>query len=257
MNKRSSKSRTEEVAETLRARVRAGELTPGEKLPSTKHLAAEYGISEDTVRHVVKLLKASGDAVAQWGKGVFVREYSPFAWDVTNFEKGQRPDDAATGTDAWAAGIRAQGHEPDEQLLYVSEEPGESPPKDVAKLLQLEVGALAVCRRRLRTVDGEPYQLSISWFPARIALGTALMSPEKTAKPGGILASIGHPQKTGRDRYASRMPTIKEKEELGLEDGTTLLEYTRTGFGEDRRPVRCMFVLCPGDRTVIESDVIF
>ncbi|MFC4883674.1 GntR family transcriptional regulator [Streptomyces beijiangensis] len=250
-------SRTQQVAEQLRARIRSGELQPEAPLPSTKRLAEEYGIGQESVRLVVKQLKASGDVVSQWGKGVFVRTYDPFAWDVTTFERGQRPDDVTTTTDAWAAGIRAQGHEPAEQLLYVSEAPGEAPPRDTARRLQLEDGDLAVCRRRLRTVDGNPYQLSESWFPARIALGSPLMNTEATARPGGILASINHPQVRGRDRYEARLPTQFERDTLKLEVGTTVLGFTRTGFGADGVPVRCMYTICPGDKTVIEMDVEF
>lgn len=250
-----SRSRTEEVAEELRARMRAGELQPGERLPSTKYLAGEYGVSEDTIRHVVKSLKASGDVVSEWGRAVFVREYKPFAWDITNFEQGPRPDDGAC--DAWAAGILAQGMTPGEELLHVTEEPGEEPPIEVRKYLRLGGEDLVVCRRRLRTVDGAPHQLSISWFPADIALGTPLMNPHRTAVPGGILASIGHAQRTGRDRFSSRMPLGQEREELHLVEGTTLLEFVRVGFDASGRPVRCMFTLCPGDRTVIEADVAF
>ncbi len=36
-----------------------------------------------------------------------------------------------------------------------------------------------------------------------------------------------------------------------------MLEYRRIGFDADGRPVRCMYTLCPGDRTMIEMDVEF
>lgn len=250
-----SRSVTEEVAEKIRARIASGEFQPGDRLPSTKHLAQAYGVSEDTIRHVVKALKASGDAVSQWGRGVFVRKYEPFAWDITDFERGPRPDNG--DYDAWAAGILEQGKEPGEELLYVTDAPGEQPPADVRDYLRLGKQDLAVCRRRLRTVDGEPHQLSISWFPADVALNSPLLNPGRTAVPGGILASIGHAQVRGRDRYRSRMPLFQERQELQMEEGTTLLEFVRVGFDAEGRAVRCMYTLCPGDRTVIERDVEF
>jgi GntR family transcriptional repressor for pyruvate dehydrogenase complex len=48
----------EQVAETLRGRVVAGELEPGQRLPAETALAAEYGVSRATVREALRLLAA-------------------------------------------------------------------------------------------------------------------------------------------------------------------------------------------------------
>jgi DNA-binding FadR family transcriptional regulator len=48
----------EQVAETLRGRVVAGELEPGQRLPTETALAAEYGVSRATVREALRLLAA-------------------------------------------------------------------------------------------------------------------------------------------------------------------------------------------------------
>ncbi|MFB6670177.1 GntR family transcriptional regulator [Streptomyces parvus] len=254
-NRRAS---AQQIADDLRALIESGQLGPGDRLPFTRELVERYGTTGETVRQAMIKLRSGGLVESRQGSGVYVKDNSPFAWDITRFERGDRPDSAETAMDAWAAGVAEQGHRPDEKLLYVTRKrQGEEPPAEIVDALKLDGGELAVCRRRLRYIDGEPYQLSVSWFPARIALGTPLMNRSKTALPGGILAHIGHPQVTGRDRFRSRPPNGQEREDLQLDAGTSLLEYRRIGFGEDGRPVRCMSTLCPGDRTMIEMDVEF
>lgn len=56
----------------IRRRVSAGELKPGDKLPSTTALAAEYDVSRNTVRDAVNRLKATGELVGHQGLGVMV-----------------------------------------------------------------------------------------------------------------------------------------------------------------------------------------
>ncbi|MBD2829934.1 GntR family transcriptional regulator [Streptomyces globisporus] len=202
---RNRRASAQQIADDYRALIESGRLGPGDRLPFTRELIEEYGTTGETVRQAIIKLRNAGLVDSRQGSGVYVRDISPFAWDITRFERGDRPDNAETSTDAWAAGIVEQGHEPGEKLLYVTRKRlGEKPPAEVTDALELGADELAVCRRRLRYVDGEPYQLSVSWFPARIALDTPLMNRTKTALPGGILAHIGHPQIRGRDRFRSR-----------------------------------------------------
>ena len=58
----------------LAAKIAAGEWGPGEYLPKNRELAAEYGISEPTVRVAIDRLKAKGILVGHQGKGVHVAD---------------------------------------------------------------------------------------------------------------------------------------------------------------------------------------
>lgn len=62
------------IADALRARLDAGEWLPGEQLPSTAQLAAEYGTSRATAARAVRVLADEGrvDVVRSWG--TFVAE---------------------------------------------------------------------------------------------------------------------------------------------------------------------------------------
>lgn len=63
------------VAEHLAARIAAGELAPGSRLPNERDLASEYGVSLATGRRAVKLLRERGLLVTLPVKGTFVTRH--------------------------------------------------------------------------------------------------------------------------------------------------------------------------------------
>jgi DNA-binding GntR family transcriptional regulator len=91
-----------------------------------------------------------------------------------------------------------------------------------------------------------PFQLADSYFPETLVRGTQLMLPKDVSAPGGLLASIGHPQAGIVDEIQIRMPTKEESSRLGLLTGTPVAEHMRTGLGKDRKPLRMMVTIAPG-----------
>ena len=59
---------------SLRRLILQGNLVPGQKLPSTRDLSQELGISRITVKSVYEQLVAEGFAQARTGSGTFVSE---------------------------------------------------------------------------------------------------------------------------------------------------------------------------------------
>jgi GntR family transcriptional regulator len=244
--------RIPDIASDLRNRIDEGEFNHvNGKLPSTRNLVTQYKISAQAIARVIALLKAEGVVVGKQGAGVFVRQVDPLRWDLTQFEQGSRRDDVDAGLDDWQASVVAQGRTPEQRILNVTEAPGEVPSKDVARWLGLGPDDLVVARRRLRLVDGVPTQLADSWFPARLALGTPLMDDSDVTMPGGILASIGHPQAKRRDEITPRMPTPEEAKRLSLPPGTAVAQVVRIGYDLAGTAVRAMVTIAPGDRNVL------
>lgn len=233
------------IADDLRAQIRAGQLPPGAVLPTSRELAEHYGVTQRTVSAGVDLLKAEGLVVGEQGGRRRVRADRPITWDLTRFERRGRRDTAAM--DDWSTAIKEAGREP-VQVVTVSVEPAT---EAVARWLQIQPGDEVVKRARLRTVDGRPFQLSYSWFPASVAAGTALMEERDVSIPGGILNSIGHPQRHVRDEITVRMPGPEESEKLDLPPGTPVAQHVRIGYGDSGLPVRAMMTIAPGDRHVL------
>jgi GntR family transcriptional regulator len=62
------------VAAVLRERIEAGELLPGEQVPSIARLSEEFGISRGTARRVLVTLRDEGVITITPGWGSFVAE---------------------------------------------------------------------------------------------------------------------------------------------------------------------------------------
>ena len=63
-----------QLAAILRERIESGGLAPGAPLPSESYLMGEHGISRDSVRKAMDILRAEGLVITVQGKGSFVRE---------------------------------------------------------------------------------------------------------------------------------------------------------------------------------------
>ena len=66
-----------QVADTLRADIRAGRYPPGSQLPSYEALMRKHGVSITVIRSAVRELKTEGLVHTHQGKGAFVRDPLP------------------------------------------------------------------------------------------------------------------------------------------------------------------------------------
>ena len=224
----------------LRGAITRGELKPGEAIPSEAKLRAQHGVSRDTVRKALGVLTQEGLIIAGQGKTRYVRTYTPLRWTLSSSE-----DQDWLDSDAWNAEVASQGRQPAETIevsIVV-------PPERVADRLKLDPNqALVVVRKRIRYVDGKPYQLADSYFPEQLARGTPLIEPRSVS--GGLLATIGCTQSRFLDEIEVRMPTLTENDRLKLAPGTPVAEITRTGYGEGGMPLQVMVTVAPGDRNL-------
>lgn len=96
----------QQLADSLRDRLRDGEWQAGEKLPTEAQLSAEYGVSRSTVRGALQLLETQGRTRTRHGLGTFV---APFAAGIrTSLQELQSMSEI----------IRVHGHDP--QMDYHS-----------------------------------------------------------------------------------------------------------------------------------------
>jgi len=65
---------TEAIVESLKERIRTGELGPGDRFPSEQGMLQEYGVSRLTLREALARLAALGIIRVQHGKGAFVAQ---------------------------------------------------------------------------------------------------------------------------------------------------------------------------------------
>jgi DNA-binding GntR family transcriptional regulator len=138
-------------------------------------------------------------------------------------------------TDAWTAEAQANGKVGSQKLLAVLTE---KPELWVEEALQLTAGERVVVRRRLIELDGQPYEIATSYYPASIAEGTALAAPRKMR--GGaptVLAELGHGTASATEDVEARLPTPDEANVLNTDPSDPVLVLTRLARNQDGRPV--------------------
>jgi GntR family transcriptional regulator, transcriptional repressor for pyruvate dehydrogenase complex len=83
---------TEEVLEQLRARVIAGEIKPGGRMPTLDALVEQLQVSRTVVREAVARLVSEGWVVVRHGSGVYVTVPPPAAFQITAEEMDRARD---------------------------------------------------------------------------------------------------------------------------------------------------------------------
>jgi GntR family transcriptional regulator len=64
-----------QVADRITAQIESGQFAPGARLPAERDLAAELGVSYDSVRRAMELLRERGLIVTVHGRGTFVARH--------------------------------------------------------------------------------------------------------------------------------------------------------------------------------------
>lgn len=62
-----------QIADWLRARIEAGELRPGRRMPSEEDIHQETGAARTTIRRAMKVLRDEGLVVTIGGRGSYVK----------------------------------------------------------------------------------------------------------------------------------------------------------------------------------------
>jgi GntR family transcriptional regulator len=61
-----------QVASHIEARIEAGDLSPGARLPGERDLAAEYQVALGTIRSALRILRERGRVITTPSKGTFI-----------------------------------------------------------------------------------------------------------------------------------------------------------------------------------------
>ncbi|HEY0389590.1 MAG TPA: GntR family transcriptional regulator [Gaiellales bacterium] len=147
------------IASGLRRRVAAGDLSPGERLPSEPELARTLGVSRSSLRAAIALLEEDGLVQRLHGSGTYVTHRPLMRNDLSrNF-----------GVSSMIASMGLEPGTVDERCA------GEPAPAAVAQALGLEPGDEVTALHRVRTADGRRVVDATDWCrrevlpPARMA----------------------------------------------------------------------------------------
>jgi len=246
---RSSRPAYQQIADELREEIECEAFGDEGRLPTEAELVERYSVTRGTVREALKVLVAEGLVVSDRPRGYFVRRRKRMVY---------RPQDELRVTDGLAPAmdrfhtmLAAEGRTATQTIdvaIVV-------PPAEIATRLRLGVGETAAVRRRVRSIDGEPFNINDSYYPLDLVQGSEIVLPHDIARGANrVLAELGHRQVGLRHHFISRMPTQTEIHRLDLTPGTTVIVHYLTGFDEAGRPVRAVENVLPGDRHIVLAE---
>ena len=127
------------------------EYRPGDLMPSERELSERYGLSRTTVRLALSELERLGLVVRQHGRGTFVADRSTQA---TNLMQSY----------SFTEHMRSLGRVPETTILEFSEIDAD---KNLAEHMGTRLGDKLFKLKRLRSADGVPMMVEVSYLPVR------------------------------------------------------------------------------------------
>ncbi|UUN27572.1 GntR family transcriptional regulator [Streptomyces sp. FIT100] len=155
--------------------------------------------------------------------------------------------------DAWSDEAAAQGRKGTQRITHAGEVPA---PPAVAELLGVSGGELVVVRRRVIELDGEPCELTDTFYPVRIARGTRLAGTAKIR--GGavtLLAELGHVGVRVREDVTARAPSAGECETLRIDPDEPVLRLSRLTLDAEDRPIQLDLMTMPAHRQRLRYEI--
>lgn len=240
----SSKPVYQQVADWLRQQINSEELPSGAQLPTEKELSERFGAARATVRQGLTVLVNEGLIQPSRPRGYFVRGHELMYYRP---QAEWRPHPASPEMDRWMEEQTTLGREPSQKITVEIIKA----PTRVATRLELDE-ELVVARRRVRYLDGVPFNLNDSFYPLALVQGSEIVNPADVARgTNQALTDLGYEQVRAIDEIESRMSLPDEASRLELPTTAPVLVHRVTGFTADDRPVRHTVNVLVGSKHVV------
>jgi GntR family transcriptional regulator len=245
INPADSRTPAEQIADDLRAKINAGDLPPGARLPSERELAERYRVSSTTAVRAMERLRDEGLIDSKAGAGRFVRKPRQLVRVGSDrYARWRR----TAGKAPFQAEMETAGIEWRQEILELAEVPADD---EAAHWLGVEPGELVWARRRRTWAEGEPTQLADSFYRLDVVADTAIR--QEDTGPGGGHARLedkGYRIVRFREEIRIRMPSNDESRELHLAGGTPVAELHRITYAENDEVIEFFRSVMAGDRHV-------
>lgn len=222
-----------QIKDLLIQRVLRGDWRPGEMLPSEFKLAAEFKVSQGTVRKALDELAAENAVVRMQGKGTFVAarntRHTPLHFFRLVLDNG------------------AQWVSHNTRLVYFREEVAN---EDEAAALALASGERVLRMDRVRYFEERPMiRESISLAAARFPnLETIYKGTQKANLYSLLEQEYGVLVVKAEEKLRARAATADEAKLLDLAPNTPVLDIERLSFAIDGTPIEFRHMVCETSR---------
>lgn len=209
-----------QVADHIRQDVLGG-LSANTRLPGEAELAERFGVNRHTVRSAIAALEKEGIVRAEQGRGTFLNDRKRLRYPI-----GRRT--------RFSSGLEDQARTRSGKLLGSQTLPA---PPQVAKALDISVGAPAISLKTVSSADGVPVSAAVSWFDAE-RFG---MIGELYAQIGSITASLVqlgvHDYTRRSTSVQARHASTEDLDLLALSPGAIVLVTEAVDVDMDLRPI--------------------
>jgi GntR family transcriptional regulator len=238
------------IADDLRRKIDDGTLAVGARIPSRTELKRAYAASDQTVDRAVRVLKAAGYAMGQFGRGVFVSDRMPIGTLVRGSHTADSPLAAEVGLVRPRSETGSGNIQP--HLIWEATSVVTVAGPRIAERLEVDPAEPVMRTDYEFLADHRPVQLATSWERLSLTEGTEVAYPDRGpfARCGvpGRFAAIGIRVVRATETVGSRPATTPEAESLGCSAGQSLTSVERTHYDEAFRPVETSDAVIRGDR---------
>lgn len=202
----------------IKHQIEAGELQPGDALPSERAYAEAYDISRMTVRQAINNLASDGLLIRKKGKGTFIAE-----------KKFQQ---TLQGLTSFSEDMLARGLEPSNRIIRM-EETLATP--TIADKLAIDVDAPIMQIERLRLADQAPISLETIYTPLAI-VGSINENVFNVSFYHYIEKQLGLTIAQATQEIESGLASAYEQKQLGLKKGDPILYMRRITYLQNQQP---------------------
>ncbi|WP_394405846.1 GntR family transcriptional regulator [Streptococcus sp. 20-1249] len=220
-----------QLVEELEGKIQS-EMAPNDKLYSERELTQIYGVSRITVRLAIQELERRGLIYKMHGKGTFVAEVQESALDLSS---------AYSFTEQ----MKKIGKIPKTKILsFVQIAASEQ----LAKQLQLDVGAPVYELERLRIADNQPMMLERSYVPVVMFEGMSQELLEHKPLYEVFADEYGQTVRLAEEEFYASIALETEAKWLAIDNGSPVLHLLRKTYNDKNRIIEYTFSIARADQ---------
>ena len=208
------------------------EYRPGDLLPSERELSERYGLSRTTVRLALRELEDLGMVLRQHGRGTFVADRSA---QVTNLSQSY----------SFTEQQRALGRVPTTTILEFSEISADD---KLAEHMKVRAGDRLFKLKRLRSADGVPMMVEVSYLPVRKFL--TLKRPLLDSMPlYEIIENVYHEKiRIAEEEFYASVARPSDAHLLDISENAPVLDLVRTTYNTSNEVIEYTLSVARADQ---------
>ncbi len=224
----------------ISAQISNGTYRPGSRLPDEQQLSSSLQVSRGVVRQAMSELAFEGLVSKQQGRGTFVTEPKVEARLMSELP-------------GMAADAASHGRSVSSQVLGLDEVPaGEV----VARSLGMPEGTPVIRLERLRSIEGEPLALAVTYLPSALTRNLLNVDLEGEVSLYEVLArDFGLPVVRAQRRVEAAVAGKREARLLTVRRGSALLVLRSVSHTTRGRPLEYFSAVHRGDRCAFSSSL--